>query len=123
MTNKPEVYITKTLAAMVRGYPLHKIQALCEQQKSVSCSVLTRMFEEAQDINTDYALIIKYSHEASRAADKARISELEECMKYARTVMSVTIQSELISPVCHRSLTDEIARTDAALSQSKESIQ
>ena len=54
------------------------------------------------------------------AADKARIAELEECMKYARTVMSVTARSESISQVCHRSLTDEIARIDAALSQPKE---
>lgn len=50
-------------------------------------------------------------------ADKARIAELEQCMKYARTVMSVTVQSESISHVCHRSLTDEIARIDAAIKE------
>ena len=77
MTDKPETRITKTLAAMATGRPLHKIQQMCERQKSVTCSVLAQMVEEAQDINTDYALTFKYGHEASRAADKARIAELE----------------------------------------------
>lgn len=77
MTDKPEVRITKTLAAMARGAPLAGIERLCESQKTVACSVLARMVDEAQDINTGYALTFKYGHEASRAADKARIAELE----------------------------------------------
>tara|TARA_R110001606_G_scaffold239719_1_gene387876 strand:+ start:805 stop:1515 length:711 start_codon:yes stop_codon:yes gene_type:complete len=77
MTDKPETRITKTLAAMATGRPLHKIQQMCERQKSVTCSVLAQMVEEAQDINTDYALAFKYGHEAARAADKARIGVLE----------------------------------------------
>ena len=78
MTDKPEVRITKTLAAMARGAPLARIERICESQKTVSCSVLARMVEEAQDINTDYALTFKHGHEASRAADKARIADLTE---------------------------------------------
>jgi len=81
MTDKPEVRITKTLAAMARGAPLARIERICENQKTVACSVLARMVEEAQDINTDYALTFKYGHEASRAADKARIAELEAVLR------------------------------------------
>ena len=65
---------------MATGRPLHKIQQMCERQKSVTCSVLAQMVEEAQDINTDYALAFKYGHEAARAADKARIAELEAAL-------------------------------------------
>ena len=84
MTNKPDARMYETFALMARGRPLHKIEALCEKQKTVACSVLARMVEEAQDINTDYALTIRYSHEASRAADKARIAELEQALSELR---------------------------------------
>lgn len=93
MTDKPEHRIAKTLAAMVRGAPLGRIERLCESQKTVACSVLARMVEEAQDINTDYAMTIKHAHEASRAADKARIAELLGLLRDAKELAAFWINS------------------------------
>lgn len=106
MTTKPDKRLYETLAAMARGCPLHKIEALCEKQKTVACSVLARMVEEAQDINKDYALTIRYSHEAARAADKARIAELED-------VICELIDGTGTSPSADR----KYGRARAALSQ------
>jgi len=114
MTNKPHIYWA----------PNDALAKLENRHNNAPC-ILTDSQAELNDV----ALIRLIDHErlqaeaerlqAECAADKARIAELEECMKYARTVMSVTVRSESISLVCHRSLTDEIARIDAALSQPK----
>lgn len=81
--SKPEVksdprLTTKILAAMTLGKPLHKLEALCEKQKTVSTGRVVRMIEEAQDILKDYAYTINSESDDASAADKARIAELED---------------------------------------------
>lgn len=82
MTDKPVKrdprLTTKTLAAMAMGKPLHKLEAVCEQQKTIAVSRVARMVEEAQDILKDYAYTLNSESEASRAAGKARIAGLEQ---------------------------------------------